>query len=152
MQYIRSAIRPVGWTLFLGVIYLLLAGHVEVWEIIAGLASGAIALVGVAAVMSTSRPSFESGARWLSQFRGVPAQIVHDCVIVLGALFVRIIHPRKRGVFYAKRFDTHSTVVKRAIIITSASLAPNTFVVGIDDANKVILFHQLVVKPNRFLQ
>jgi multisubunit Na+/H+ antiporter MnhE subunit len=145
MQHAQSVIRPAGWALFLGAIYLLFASQSSIWEIIAGAATVTVALVAVAAVIiaSPAHSQFKLRIRWLGPLRALPAHVVCDCAVVISTLPRRIIHPRKTGVFRATRFDPRDAT-RRALVITSASLAPNTFVVSIDNEAKLILLHQLV--------
>ena len=148
----RKLIRPAIWTILLGATYLLLAGKIEIWELVAAIASGLVAMVSVGAVTSASKPSLRINIRWLAQLRPLPGRVVRDCAVVIAALGPRLVHPLKRGVFQATKFDvtrqTQSDAAKRAFVIATSSLAPNMFVIGIDNEGKRLLFHQLVRKPN----
>src|SRR5216110_153894 len=135
----RKLIRPAIWTILLGATYLLLAGKIEIWELVAAIASGLVAMVSVVAVTSASKPSLRINIRWLAQLRPLPGRMVRDCAVVIAALGPRLVHPLKRGVFQATKFD---------VTRQTQSHAPNMFVIGIDNEGKRLLFHQLVRKPN----
>ncbi len=69
-----------------GALYLLLAAKIEIWEFVAAIATGLVALVGVVAVTSASKPQFKIDIRWLAQLWRLPKRVVRDCVIVIAAL------------------------------------------------------------------
>src|SRR5206468_1134719 len=99
-------------------------------------------------------PGHNDGKIWNRErtLRPLPGRVVRDCAVVIAALGPRLVHPLKRGVFQATKFDvtrqTQSDAAKRAFVIATSSLAPNMFVIGIDNEGKRLLFHQLVRKPN----
>ena len=141
----RKLVQAASWAILLGALYLLLAAKIEIWEFVAAIATGLIALVGVVAVTSASKPQFKIDIRWLAQLWRLPKRVVRDCVIVIAALGSRLVHPLKKGVFRATKSDavgqTQSDARKRAFVITTSSVAPNTFVIGIDNEAKSISEH-----------
>src|SRR3954451_4706324 len=105
MQRLRTAIRSAVWAFFLAGIYLLLASQISVWELIAAIGAFTAAFAGVTAVSIASGRPFEFRAGWFGQLLRLPARVIRDCAAVIGAIFDRMIHPRKTGNFHAVEFD-----------------------------------------------
>jgi hypothetical protein len=89
-------------------------------------------------------------AAWLMPAIRLPAEVARDTVIVFAALWRRL----ARGEEPASGFrelparyggDSAAAVTRRALLIGGRSLAPNSFVVGIEAGRDVMLIHQLVV-------
>ena len=89
-------------------------------------------------------------AAWLVPAVRLPAEVARDTVIVFAALWRRL----ARGEEPASGFrelparyggDSAAAVTRRALLVGGRSLAPNSFVVGIDPGRDVMLIHQLVV-------
>jgi len=75
--------------------------------------------------------------------------VVVDCRIVMGAVWRRLARREPvRGAFTAFPFscggDDAEAAARRALYVMAISLTPNTFVIGIDRENDVMLVHQLV--------
>jgi hypothetical protein len=45
----RKLVQAASWAILLGALYLLLAAKIEIWEFVAAIATGLVALVGVVA-------------------------------------------------------------------------------------------------------
>jgi hypothetical protein len=148
MQPVRNAIWPAAGALFLTGLYLLLASQISGWEIIAAIAACMVASVGATAVNIAGGRPFEFRVGWFGQLAQLPARVIRDCAVVTGAIFERLIHRRKTGNFCVIEFDpggqTRLGAAKRALLITRSSLAPNTYVVGMDSKKNMVLLHELI--------
>ncbi len=137
---------PVGVAL----LYVLFAGEVSVAEAIAGAPVVIIATLYALALQRCGTVDLRVAARWV----GVPARA---CLAVLPDLW-RV----GRGLVQAvrRRPDEMQGVIKhvpfrvggagaddagrRAVVVSAVSLAPNGFVVGMDDERDELIVHQLV--------
>jgi hypothetical protein len=81
----------------------------------------------------------------------LPGRVVRDTVIVYRALWRRLAHgERPRSAFgeLTARYgnDTPGGMTRRTLLVGGASLAPNTFVLGIDPERDVMVVHRLVTQ------
>jgi multisubunit Na+/H+ antiporter MnhE subunit len=72
-------------------------------------------------------------------------------VIVYAALWRRLVHGQQPDSAFAElpaRFgdDSPEGVTRRTLLVGGRSLAPNTFVLGIDPERDVMVVHQLVAR------
>ncbi len=91
---------------------------------------------------------------WLVPAFRLPAQVLTDTFIVFGALWRRIVHGEQPSSGFRElpaRFgaDDHESVTRRVLLVGAGSLAPNTFVLGIDSDRGAMLVHQLVANQGR---
>jgi hypothetical protein len=137
-----------GWTF-----YLLFAGKRTVAELAVGAACGAFTAAFCLALSLTSRRHFQCPAGWLGRLRSIPGQVVVDCFVVLRAICRRPALARGTGRFQTRAFhpgNTHPAArMRRALVTTAISLAPNTYVVGWGGSDSGLLVHQLVPEPPR---
>lgn len=138
----------VWWAILYGVWLVLVdsLAHPEV-------AGGALAALPAALItygVVTSRDGrFRVRARWLLALRNVPAAVLRDAALLVLVLFRRVTRGELpasgfRAVRTAMRGDNPEAAALRALSIVGTSLAPNTFVVGIEHERGVALVHQLV--------
>jgi hypothetical protein len=80
----------------------------------------------------------------------IPGQVAGDTVIVLAALWRRLAHGedppsgfRRLPVRYGD--DTLEGKTRRTLLVGGKSIAPNSFVLGIDKDTNTMVIHQLVV-------
>jgi hypothetical protein len=89
---------------------------------------------------------------WLPQALSLPGQVVTDTVTVFAALamtlFTRKPPPCGRFTEIPVRYgdDTPRGVTRRVLLTTARSLAPNTFVAGMDAERNTMVVHELVTK------
>src|SRR5205085_5144449 len=86
--------------------------------------------------------------RWLVQLHRPLLRVPRDVIVVSGMALVALVRRRPAfGSFRAARFsgeeDEPHEIGRRALAEAAGSLAPNTFVVGIDGERQLILAHQL---------
>jgi multisubunit Na+/H+ antiporter MnhE subunit len=118
-------------------------------EVFAGLFAAAIAATAAELVREQDLVHFRPQLRWLLRARKLPSAVLVDCWIVLNALWRHLTGRQPiRGTFIAVPFapggDDPEAAARRALYVTAISLTPNTYVVGIDRDNDVMLVHQLV--------
>jgi len=144
----RAAIALVTWALLFGV-WMLLVDNDSRPEVIAGAVAAALAAAASELVRAQRIAEVRVRTRWLARAWRPLARIPLDVVIVLGAL----VHPRKaRGSFRALRFrsagDDPEAGAARALTEVLGSLAPNTYVVGVDTNRHLLIVQQLVPRGN----
>ena len=152
-QQVPLAHRTVTWLVWWAVLlafWIVLDWSVAPDELLAGAAAAAIGafLAELAGHQAVIR--LRVRAAWLVPAVRLPAEVARDTVIVFAALWRRL----ARGEEPASGFrelpvryggDTAAAVTRRALLVGGRSLAPNSFVVGIDADRDVMLIHQLVV-------
>lgn len=94
---------------------------------------------------------------WLAQAVKLPGQVARDTVVVFGALWKRLVTGEQPASGFREipiRFGGPGTqdVTRRVLLVGGNSLAPNTFVLGIDEDRDVMVVHQLVVSQGRAAQ
>jgi len=120
-------------------------------ELLAG--AGAAALAALAAEVASHHAAARLGLRaaWLARALRLPGEVAHDTVTVFAALARTLVARQPpRGGFrelpVAYGDDTPRGVTRRVLLTGASSLAPNTFVLGIDPERDAMVVHQLVVK------
>jgi hypothetical protein len=86
---------------------------------------------------------------WLVPALRLPGQVVQDMVTVYAALWRRLAHGERPPSAFAEipaRFgdDSPEGVTRRVLLIGGHSVAPNTFVLGIDKDTDLMVVHKLV--------
>jgi multisubunit Na+/H+ antiporter MnhE subunit len=138
----------IWWVLMMS-FWVMLDDSVATDELLAGAGAAAIAasLAEVVSYQAASR--FRMRAAWLVPALRLPGQVARDTVIVYRALWRRLIHgeqPPSAFLELPVRFgdDTPAGVTRRTLLVGGASIAPNTFVLGMDAERNVMVVHRLV--------
>lgn len=140
------------WWLFLATFYVLLVGQLKGVEVAAGLLAGALASIAYTVTKSKGSLGFAFRVSWLRHLAKLPAQVISDTGRVFGALW-RTLAQRKpmQGHFISVPFDfggqDTTDAARRALVAAAASLAPNAYVVSVDEKEGLLLMHQLVSTP-----
>lgn len=148
-EQLRLRTAALWWLALFGVWFVLVASLVHA-EVAAGPAAATIALVAVLGVSAHVRREFHARFRWLGALRPVPVAIVGDTLTVFRALFRQVIgRERMHGEFRVVPFPRASReesedAAWRAFSIIGTSVAPNTYIIGIDEERRTALVHQLV--------
>jgi hypothetical protein len=91
---------------------------------------------------------FRMAPGWLRDLHRLPGQVLHDCWTLAAALWRRLRGEQVRGVFRVLPFpserDDARSAARRALVTAVVSLTPNTYVVGVEGDEGVMLVHQLV--------
>lgn len=92
--------------------------------------------------------------RWLVPALRLPGQILTDTAVVFAALARQLIRGEQPASGFRDvpvPFGDHGDqgVTRRVLLVGANSLAPNTFVLGLDEGRDVMVVHQLVLDQGR---
>lgn len=145
------------WWVLLMAFWIILDDSINTDELLAGAGAAALGafLAELAGHQTGSRLAIR--ARWLVPALRLPADVARDTVIVFTALGRRLVLGQEpdsgfREIPARHGPDTPAGATRRALLIGGRSVAPNTFVLGIDADRNVMIVHQLVAtegKPAR---
>ena len=118
-------------------------------ELLAGAGAAALAALFAEVVTYQAATRFHMRIKWLVPAFRLPGQAVRDTVIVYHALWRRLVHgeqPPSAFLELPARFgdDTPEGITRRTLLVGGTSVAPNTFVLGIDPERDVMVVHRLV--------
>jgi multisubunit Na+/H+ antiporter MnhE subunit len=148
------AIRRAGawlvWWVLLMSLWVIVDDSIALDELLAGAGAAALAALLAELVTHQAGTRFRMRVEWLAPALGLPGQVVRDTVIVFAALWRRLVRGEQPPSGFREipaRFGGASDedVTRRVLLIGGRSVAPNTFVLGIDRERNVMVIHQLVV-------
>jgi multisubunit Na+/H+ antiporter MnhE subunit len=147
----RAAAWLASWTVLFA-LWLLLTFHPVVSELVTGALGAALGATAAELVRSQGLVRFGPEPRWLLRAWRVPKEMVSDTAIVFGALWRHLFGGERvqgawRAVPFAYGGDDARAAARRALVTTAISATPNTYVVGMDKENDLMLVHQLVPAP-----
>ena len=142
----------IWWFLMMS-FWVMLDDSVATDELLAGAGAAALAALLAERVTYQAASRFRMRVEWLLPALRLPGEVARDMVIVYAALWRRLAGGQQPDSAFAElptRFgdDTPEGVTRRTLLIGGRSLAPNTFVLGIDPERDVMVVHQLVA-PRR---
>jgi hypothetical protein len=143
----RAFAWSVGW-IAAAALYLLLIDITELPELIVGAGAAIIAATGLELAREQAIVGEGIRLRWLARLYR-PLLTVPKDIAVVSAIAVRALvrRPSAQGAFRVLPFacldDEPHRGGRLALAETAGSLAPNTFVVGIDEERGLVLAHQL---------
>jgi hypothetical protein len=119
-------------------------------ELLAGAGAAALAALFAELVAYQTATRFRMRAEWVAPALSLPGQVARDTVIVFGALWRRLAHGREpasgfREIPVRCGGTSDEAVTRRVLLVGGRSLAPNTFVLGLDPERNVMVVHQLVL-------
>jgi multisubunit Na+/H+ antiporter MnhE subunit len=137
------------WWAVLMAFWVIIDDSIDTDELLAGAGASALAALVAELVTYQAATRFRMRLGWLVPALRLPGQVVRDTVTVYTALWRRLAHgeqPPSAFVGLPTRFGDGSPegVTRRTLLIGGTSLAPNTFVLGIDAATGVMVVHRLV--------
>jgi len=146
----RRATAWLAWWVVLMSLWVILDDSIALDELLAGAGAAALAalLAELAGYQAATR--LRPRAEWLGRALTLPGQVARDTVTVFAALYRKL----ARGEEPASGFralpvrygdDSMEGKTRRALLVGGQSVAPNTFVLGIDGEAEVMIVHQLVV-------
>lgn len=146
---VRPVLHWIVWWVALAGLWLLLAGNTKQNEVLVGICVAGLAASAARIVERERRLAWAPRGRWLLAAWRPLLRLVVDTGIVATVLWRRVVlRKRVEGRLRAVRFtttgDDPSYATARVLTKGLASLAPNTYVVSIDDDDEVMLVHQLV--------
>jgi multisubunit Na+/H+ antiporter MnhE subunit len=141
--------RWLGWWLILMVFWVITDDSIALAELLAGAGAAAVGAGLVEIASHQAAVWFGFRLAWLPRALGLPRQVLAETGIVFAALWRRLVHgeePADGFVAEPARYgpDTPEGRLRRAAIVGARSLAPNSFVLGIDKDRDVIVVHMLV--------
>lgn len=146
-----AAVRAAGLAAGLIFLWLLFAATLTTSEFVAGILGAGIAAAATGVVVRQEAFRFAPRARWARRLWRLPWQVIRDFGQVTGALWLRLLGRRRStGVFRAVPFPggrTGRASARRAVAAAAGSLAPNTYVVGFDVEEGLMLVHELMPGP-----
>lgn len=145
----RAGAWLVWWVLLMS-FWVILDDSIAEDELLAGAAVAALAALLAELVAYQTATRFRMRAEWVAPALSLPGQVARDTMIVFGALWKRVAHGCEPPSGF-REIPVHSggtgdeAVTRRVLLVGGRSLAPNTFVLGIDRERGVMAVHQLVV-------
>jgi len=135
----------VTWWALSVLLWIAYVGTTDELEVLAGLAAAAVAAVALEVARAQGLLRFRVDRRWLVRASTVPAQIVHDFVLVTWLLVRR--RRRIAGEYVTVEFPTGESRAehawRRAWVATLGTMGPNVVVVDVDPERKTALLHSL---------
>jgi multisubunit Na+/H+ antiporter MnhE subunit len=122
---------------------------IDVPELLVGAAVAVMGALVAEVVESQAATHVRIRFEWLARALPIPLQVVRDLATVFTALFRKVAmgeEPRSRLEEVPVRGggDSPEDVTRRALLVAAASIAPNTFALGIDKERNVMIVHKLV--------
>jgi multisubunit Na+/H+ antiporter MnhE subunit len=123
-------------------------------ELLAGAGAAALAAFLAELVSHQAATRFHMRVEWLGPALRLPGQVVRDTVIVFTALGRRLVRGEQppsgfREIPVPFGGPGDEGVTRRALLVGGRSVAPNTFVLGIDSERNVMIVHQLVANEGK---
>jgi len=144
----RGAVRLLGVWLALFALWMLFVDTLALPEVLAGSLSAAIAATFAEVVRRQGLIGFRPKPRWLLRIVRLPGLLVRDAGTVLLAAIRLLTGHRPAGRFRAVPFEPGDDAIeastRRALVTAALSVAPNTFVVGVDRVRGFLVLHELV--------
>ena len=146
----RRAGAWLAWWVLLMSFWVMLDDSTATDELLAGAGAAALGAFLAELVAHQAGLAFRMRARWLVPALRLPAQVARDMVIVFAALWRRLAHGEQPASAFRELparhgGDSPEDVARRVLLVGARSLAPNSFVLGIDADRDVMIVHQLVV-------
>lgn len=118
-------------------------------ELLVGAGVAAIAASVAELVTYQAASRFRMRVRWIVPALRLPGEVARDTVIVYRALWRRLARgeqPPSAFLELPARFgdDSPEGVTRRTLLVGGVSVAPNTFVLGLDAERDVMVVHRLV--------
>jgi multisubunit Na+/H+ antiporter MnhE subunit len=149
-QAVRRATAWLGWWMVLMAFWVITDNSIALDELLAGASAAALAAFLVDVASHQAAVTFGLRLAWMRQALRLPRQVLTETGNVFAALWRRM----ARGEEPASGFvaqpvaygpDTPEAKMRRALLVGARSLAPNTFVLGIDRDRNLMIMHKLVV-------
>jgi multisubunit Na+/H+ antiporter MnhE subunit len=138
----------VWWTLMMS-FWIMLDDSIATDELLAGTGAAALAALLAEVISYQAATRFRMRIEWLVPALKLPGRLVADTVVVYGALWRRLAYgeqPPSAFLELPARFGGASPegITRRVLLVGGTSVAPNTFVLGLDSGTDVMVVHRLV--------
>jgi len=150
---VRSIGVWLAWWVFLFAVWMALVATDAIAEILAGIAVAAIAATGAEVVRRSRVVQLHPWGLLPRKPWRLPLTVVKECWLLIPLLWRQLRDPQAnlgafRGIdFDAGPDDDPRAAARRAAYTALISLAPNTYVVGIDREKNNMLVHELIPGP-----
>lgn len=139
----------VWWTLLMA-LWVWIDDTIALAELLGGAAVAAMGALFVELVSYQTGTRFKARVEWLSPLVSLPADVVKDTLLAFQVLWSRLVRGEEPDSGYRvlpKAFgdDSAEGATRRALLTGGRSIAPNTFVIGLDRDTDLMVVHQLVV-------
>jgi multisubunit Na+/H+ antiporter MnhE subunit len=140
----------VWWVLMMS-FWVMLDDSVSTDELLAGAGAAALAALLAELVTYQAAARFRMRIGWLVPALSLPGQVVRDTAVVYRALWRRVARgeqPPSAFLELPARYgdDSFEGMTRRVLLVGGTSVAPNTFVLGIDPERDVMVVHRLVAE------
>lgn len=129
-------------------LYLLFAGSASRPEALAGLIVSSIALAGHVRTREVAHRRLEVRAPWLTLAWRIVVALLRDTVLVGGGLVRTVLGREPGGGLAMQPFDsgdfTPAAAARRGIAMLAASVAPNGYVIEVQEPPRGMLMHSFV--------
>jgi multisubunit Na+/H+ antiporter MnhE subunit len=147
---VRRAGSWLAWWVPLMGLWVAVDDNIGLAELGAGAAVAALAALFTEVALHQAGLHPRLQARWLAAACRLPGQVLGGTVLVFRALARQLVHgeePPSGFRAVPTRFGDHTGegVTRRVLLVGASSLAPNTFVLGIDEDRDAMVVHQLVL-------
>jgi hypothetical protein len=144
----------LGWFLALNVLWLAFISAFDVAETIFGVVASAIAATAATAVRQTGLVEFRPRVAWVLAIWRVGPRIFVETYELFMVLWRRIVGGEPiQGRFRSEPFrigrEARRAAARRAVRTIGESMAPNAYVVGVDEDRHEVLVHEIVTRPPR---
>jgi multisubunit Na+/H+ antiporter MnhE subunit len=145
----RLATWLAWWVLMMG-LWVAVDDSFQFDELLAG-AAAALAALAAELVTHQAEVRLRLRPRWLLAALRLPWQVARDTGVVFGALARLLLRRERLDSEFAEipvRYgdDTPLGQTRRVLLIGARSLAPNTFVLGMDPERDTMIVHRLVTR------
>jgi multisubunit Na+/H+ antiporter MnhE subunit len=147
---VRRVVAWLVWWVLLMSFWVILDNSIELDELLAGAGAAALGATLAEVVSYQSGTRFRMRIEWVVPALGLPLQVASDTVTVFLALWRRLAtgqEPSSGFLALPVRYgaDSAEGTTRRVLLVGGRSVAPNTFVLGLDKERGVMIVHQLVV-------
>jgi len=145
----RVCAWAVWWVLLMS-FWVMLDDSTATDELLAGAGAAALGAFLAELVAHQAGLAFRMRAGWLVSALSLPGQVARDTVIVFTALWRRLAHGEEPASGFRELparhgGDSPEDAARRVLLVGARSVAPNSFVLGIDRNRDVMIIHQLVI-------
>jgi len=149
VPYARRVGSFLIWWVLLMSFWVWIDDSIDLAELLVGAAAAVIAALFAEIAQHQADSHIRVRFEWLVPALRVPGQVVRDTVIVFGALWRQATRgeaPRSgfRKVETRWGSETAEGDTRRTLLIAASSIAPNTFALGLDREQGVMIVHDLV--------
>jgi multisubunit Na+/H+ antiporter MnhE subunit len=144
----------LAWWVLLMSFWVILDNSIASDELLAGAGAAALGAFLAEFAMYQAATRFRMRIEWVIPAFSLPGQVVLDTAIVFAALWRRLARGEQppsgfRQVPVRYGSNTAEGETRRVLLVGGASVAPNSFALGLDSERDVMVIHQLVVNQGQ---